>query len=410
MQENKVLLLMCLVLCSSFLGLLIFEEIEQWSQYKEFKDIIKIPFFSRPEKDPQKKPKFSNDTVSLIASAISEITKSSVITYYDYLERDPKDTRMYEQLDFNSLYKAYLVGGPVATTKTITYAENYENNTENKLLFFQVIIQNLVDQVELQIEDLNDNTTIYELKKKIQNVQGVKPHLQRLVFNGQELFNINNLEFYNITMDSIIHLEIHLKDDYDTIKYINPDLDINYNEKHHNYHSQHHLDFKNLKVCEWKEIKFITPIRKFYVINEDKDFSVNDDKERIIVEILRNKRKRKWKFSFHGVAKNHHSHSIADDGYLESKKYQKEYQKTHQFNNFSHGIYTTPNIKLASLYAKTFTHNGIKFQMLFQNLVNSETLVKVPIYHKNVEYWVTPSEFDIRLYSILIRKVNSNCM
>ncbi|CAG8488568.1 5169_t:CDS:10, partial [Diversispora eburnea] len=275
-------------------------EIEQWSQYKEFKDIIKIPSFPSPKKEPPKNDKFSNDTVSLIASAVSKMTKSTVVTYYDYLERDQKDPRIYEQLDFNSFYKTYLVG--------------------------------------------------------------VRPQLQRLVFNGQELFNINNLGFYNITMGN----------------------------------------FKFLKVCEWKEIRFNTPIRNFYVTNEDS--SVNDDKGRVIVEILKNKRKRKWKISFHGVAKNHHNHSIADDGYLESEKYQKEYQKeyqkAHQFNNFSHGIYTTPNINLASLYAKTFTHDGIKFQILFQNLVDSETLVKVPISHhlKKAEYWVTPGEFDIILY------------
>src|ERR1051325_9669767 len=108
MNENKLLLLLCISICCSFLGLYIFLEVEQWTQYEEYKS----PFGTFP---PQ--PSNPNDITipfnyaSIVASALTSITSSPVLTYYEYLSRVQNDTRLYEQLDFQIFYNAYLSGG-----------------------------------------------------------------------------------------------------------------------------------------------------------------------------------------------------------------------------------------------------------------------------------------------------------
>src|SRR5437764_9088953 len=113
MNESKILLLLCISLCSSFLGLYIYVEIEQWSQYEEYG---KSPFktFPNPNPNPNDR-KFSFNYDTIIAAALTSITNSPVITYYEYLTRDQNDTRLYEQLDFQRFYKSYLSGGIISS-------------------------------------------------------------------------------------------------------------------------------------------------------------------------------------------------------------------------------------------------------------------------------------------------------
>src|SRR5438045_5693553 len=99
MNENKILLLLCISLCSSFLGLYIYIEIEQWSQYEEYNNPFKKFPPQSPNPDDRTLP-FNYDTV--VAAALTSITNSPVITYYEYLTRDQNDTRFYEQLDFQT--------------------------------------------------------------------------------------------------------------------------------------------------------------------------------------------------------------------------------------------------------------------------------------------------------------------
>ncbi|CAG8456786.1 3827_t:CDS:1 [Acaulospora morrowiae] len=384
MNESKLLLLMCIALCSSFLGLLVFVEIEQWSQYKEYDDVPVIEIPSPPVDEP--KVNIPYDTASLIASAVSAMTKSLVVTYYDYLGRDQADVRVYEQLDFNAFYKSRLVGGPVAT-----HVENNSSSIPSSP--YEVIVHTLTNQ-ELLITEINTRSTVYELKRKIRDAKGVALRLQQLIFNGRKLLNDECLGSYDIKAGSIIYLEIHSQDDFETIKFINADFT---NFERHIYFNKEFRsngltvmrDKVNKELCGWRKISLELPHAQ-----NDSDIidNLNEGQE---VEIHDSKGKRKWKISYHGT-ENFHHHSIADDGYLASRKYRF---------NFDQGIYTTPDIKVASSYAKIFTHNGAKFQILFQNLVDSETLVESKIH--NNKYWISPSENDVTLYGILIRKVDA---
>jgi hypothetical protein len=74
---------------------------------------------------------------------------------------------------------------------------------------------------------------------------------------------------------------------------------------------------------------------------------------------------------------------------------------------FGHGIYSTPDIDIALLYAKQFSHEGNNYRVVFQNRVNPNNLVIISKQETRVgEYWISPKEADLRPYGICIKKIN----
>ncbi|CAG8606265.1 6515_t:CDS:2 [Funneliformis caledonium] len=82
-----------------------------------------------------------------------------------------------------------------------------------------------------------------------------------------------------------------------------------------------------------------------------------------------------WPVSYHGTAK-HNCKSIAEEGY-DLCKYKRF--------AFGHGIYSTPDIDVASAYATQFTHEGDRYQVVFQNRVNPNNLVRVTMKKTGVD-------------------------
>jgi hypothetical protein len=73
---------------------------------------------------------------------------------------------------------------------------------------------------------------------------------------------------------------------------------------------------------------------------------------------------------------------------------------------FGFGIYSTPDIKVAEKYAIKFSYNNEQYLVILQNRVNPETLVKITVDQSGVgEYWISPSDKDVRPYSICVRKI-----
>jgi hypothetical protein len=97
-----------------------------------------------------------------------------------------------------------------------------------------------------------------------------------------------------------------------------------------------------------------------------------------------------WPVSYHGTG-YHNSLSIADDGFKLAKGVRFA---------FGRGIYSTPNIATAELYAKEFWLNdGERYKVVIQNRVNPANL------NKFGDYWVSPSDGDLRPYGLCIKKM-----
>ena len=112
-----------------------------------------------------------------------------------------------------------------------------------------------------------------------------------------------------------------------------------------------------------------------------------------------------WPVSYHGTGK-HNAMSIVEEGFKLSKG--------DRFK-FGRGIYSTPELEVAKLYASEFEHEGQKYCVLFQNRVNPKYLTIFTEAETEVgTYWLSskgPDDTDetmselIRPYGVCIFKV-----
>ena len=111
-----------------------------------------------------------------------------------------------------------------------------------------------------------------------------------------------------------------------------------------------------------------------------------------------------WPVSYHGTGQ-HNAMGIVDEGFKLSKG--------DRFK-FGIGIYSTPELEVAKLFAKEFEHEGQKYCVLFQNRVNPKYLNVISEEETEVgTYWLSskgPDDIDgdmsdlIRPYSVCIFK------
>ncbi|CAF3816312.1 unnamed protein product [Adineta steineri] len=102
-----------------------------------------------------------------------------------------------------------------------------------------------------------------------------------------------------------------------------------------------------------------------------------------------------WPVSYHGT-KHDAAKSIAQTGFDLTK---------HDRFRFGRGIYSTPDINIAKIYAPTFTRDGVQYYVVLQNRVNPKTLMKIGGDKTgDGEYWISPGPDDIRPYGYCIMK------
>ncbi|GES83868.1 hypothetical protein GLOIN_2v1597701 [Rhizophagus clarus] len=303
---------------------------------------------------------------SLLAAALSAVTNRSVITYDDYSKGGYDGC---SQLDQKALHQSHLIGGRVPTSiEKSSYSPRQYNDIEDKQIC--VLVKTLTGKtIELEV---NLRDTIDQLKTKIQGKEGIPPDQQRLIFT------VLRLRGGYVPPSTALFIHPNM---------LAPSYDYDFTQIDDKGMTFMRGDFEYKRPCGWKRIA-LNVLDKY-----ENNIWLGANAGRLSIT---SSAQNEWPVSYHGTARNN-CKSIAEDGFL--------LFKGERFA-FGHGIYTTPDIDVAYLYATNFTHEGSNYKIVFQNRVNPNAFVRVLKKETGVgEYWISPNDRDVRPYGICIKKI-----
>jgi len=229
------------------------------------------------------------------------------------------------------------------------------------------------------------DASVDKLKRIIYEKEDILCNKQNLIYCGQEIDEGHLLNEYGIGDSSEISVV--------RLRAINADdllvLDKDSWDQHYDY------DFTNIddkgkrftrgsveyrRPCGWKRYA-IKVVGKY----EDEIWLGSNDSPN------------EWPVSYHGTGHDA-AISIAQTGYDLTK---------HKYFSRGRGIYSTPDINAAKPYSRSFTQNGETYIVVLQNRVNPKTLIKLSCDKTGLpEYWISPSDKDIRPYGMCIMKIS----
>lgn len=109
-----------------------------------------------------------------------------------------------EELEDNNKLKEYLIESNNFLNLNLKLRDlnAYVKISQNKLI--NVRVKTLTDKTIIVY--INPNSTIEEMKGRIQDKEGIPPDQQILWFSGKQLEDGRTLDDYEITIDCVIHL------------------------------------------------------------------------------------------------------------------------------------------------------------------------------------------------------------
>ena len=264
--------------------------------------------------------------------------------------------------------------------RTFCYGSIGEMNELNAT--FEVYIKYLTGKTTVCTVDRFK--TVEELKDMIQEMENIPINRQRLIFTGTRLEDGKKLVDYGISSGSVLHMVlVSVEGD------LNESLILNLStlDRQHNY------DFTKIDdgAKEFKRggHKYVRPCGwKRFAINVTEKYSDT-------IWLRQTNEAGEWPVSYHGTGRNQ-DRTLAIEGYALTEE--KAFP-------FSHGIYSTPDPKLAEKYSVKFSFNNANYLVILQNRLNPTTSKKISSETNGAaEYWISPSSADIRPYGICIRK------
>lgn len=310
----------------------------------------------------------SNENEQVLAAALSAILGKDVLPEADV----PQQTNRY--VNKISLFDQHLT--------SFIYGKVGELDPNDGKSFLTLQIKILTTKTSFQCE-IERDASVDKLKQIIYEHASIEPRKQNLIYCGQEIDEGHLLSEYGVEDQSeitVVRLRAMNADDILVLDKasLHPCYDYDFTNIKDESRSFTRGGVEYRRPCGWRRFA-INVIGKY----ENEIWLASSD------------RIGEWPVSYHGTGKNA-AGSIAQVGY--------DLTKCTRFA-YGRGVYSTPDIKVAEAYAKSFILGGQEYLVVLQNRVNPITVQKVkPILHNKAEYWISPDAADIRPYGVCIKR------